>query len=270
MPQYSDALVRSYDHVVSVPAFEGPLDLLLFLIRKNEIDIYDIPIESVTRQYIDMLRQMETQHLELAGEFFVMAATLMAIKSRMLLPKEQQKSSAEDEDEPGHDPRWELIQQLVEYKRFKEISAKIDHLAETALANIPRMGGAEAITESERPLRPSDRIEIWNAFNQVLQRLSERIVVGEIHADLVTVADRMALILERIKTVESFSFMELCAESGYHLNTIVASFLAILELARLREIDLVQSELYGDILCQKASEDPIVWDEGNNQDLKSF
>jgi segregation and condensation protein A len=115
-------VVPDSDYRIKLQVFEGPLDLLLFLIRKNELDIYDIPIESVTRQYIDALKGMQQLDLDVAGEFFVMAATLMEIKSRLLLPKGQHAidpNLVEDE----MDPRWELVHQLLQYKKFKEAAA---------------------------------------------------------------------------------------------------------------------------------------------------
>ena len=117
-------MVPDSDYRIKLQVFEGPLDLLLFLIRKSELDIYDIPIESVTRQYIAALHAMQELDLEIAGEFFVMAATLMEIKSRMLLPKGM---AAVDPDTPEEemDPRWELVHQLLQYRKFKEASAQI-------------------------------------------------------------------------------------------------------------------------------------------------
>ena len=117
-----EALVPSNDFAIRLPAFEGPLDLLLYLIRRNEVDIYDIPIEHVTSQYIEILDSIENLELEVAGEFFVMAATLMYIKSRMLLPQQDQGTNQDVEDD-DIDPRWELVQQLLEYKKFKEASS---------------------------------------------------------------------------------------------------------------------------------------------------
>ena len=117
-----DAIVPSIDYSIRLNIFEGPLDLLLFLIRKNEIDIYNIPIEKVTSQYLDVIYNMDKLDLEVAGDFFVMAATLMHIKSRMLLPKKERFSETEDENEI--DPRWELVQQLIEYKKFKNLEKR--------------------------------------------------------------------------------------------------------------------------------------------------
>lgn len=244
-----EALVPSNDFAIRLPAFEGPLDLLLYLIRRNEVDIYDIPIERVTEQYIKILSSMEQLDLEIAGEFFVMAATLMYIKSRMLLPKKDQGANEDIEDEEL-DPRWELVQQLLEYRKFKEAAEDIQKLILNSNDLIPRIGPNDSIEAAERPLKPVDRVDLWNTFNQVLRRLAERITEGEIHAEQVTVADRMELILSRIRHQRSFLFSELF-ESTTTLTTIVASFLAVLELTRLGEIRLQQDRAFADIRCER-------------------
>lgn len=230
------------------------MDLLLYLIRRNEVDIYDIPIESVTKQYIDVLSSMEKLDLEVAGEFFVMAATLMYIKSRMLLPKKDQGAN-EDVEDDDIDPRWELVQQLLEYKKFKEASADIEKLIRSSNDLIPRIGPKESVDAVERPLKPVDRIDLWNTFNQVLRRLAERITKGEIHAEQVTVADRMEFVLVRLKDKPSFLFSELF-ESTTTLTTIVASFLAVLELTRLGKITIQQDQAFADIRCMARDEAP--------------
>ncbi|MGB0744029.1 MAG: segregation and condensation protein A [Opitutales bacterium] len=245
-----EVLIPSNDFAIRLPAFEGPLDLLLYLIRRNEVDIYDIPIEKVTTQYIDIMSSMEELDLEIAGEFFVMAATLMYIKSRMLLPKKEQGANEDvEDDEP--DPRWELVQQLLEYRKFKEAAEDIQKLILNSNDLIARIGPKDAIEAVERPLKPVDRLDLWNTFNQVLRRLAERITEGEIHAEQVTVADRMELILNKIKHGSSFRFSELF-ESTTTLTTIVASFLAVLELARLGKIRLQQDSAFADIYCQSS------------------
>jgi segregation and condensation protein A len=245
-----EALIPSNDFSIRLPAFEGPLDLLLYLIRRNEVDVYDIPIEHVTQQYIDILGSMEKLDLEIAGEFFVMAATLMYIKSRMLLPKKDQGINEDVEDEEL-DPRWELVQQLLEYRKFKEAAEDIQKLILNSNDLISRIGPKDAIEAVERPLKPVDRVDLWNTFNQVLRRLAERITEGEIHAEQVTVADRMELILTRIKQQSHFLFSELF-ESSTNLTTIVASFLAVLELTRLGKIRLQQDSAFADIRCERA------------------
>lgn len=244
-----EALIPSNDLAIRLPTFEGPLDLLLYLIRRNEVDIYDIPITRVTEQYIDILGSMEHLDLEVAGEFFVMASTLMYIKSRLLLPKKDQGTNQDLEDE-SIDPRWELVQQLLEYRKFKEAAEEIQKLILNRNDLIARIGPRDAIEAVERPLKPVDRVELWNTFNQVLRRLAERITEGEIHAEQVTVADRMELILKRIEREPSFLFSSLF-ESTTTLTTIVASFLAILELTRLGKIHLQQDSSFADIRCSR-------------------
>jgi segregation and condensation protein A len=241
-------VVPDADYRIKLQVFEGPLDLLLFLIRKNELDIYDIPIESVTRQYLDVLRAMQQLDLDLAGEFFVMAATLMEIKSRMLLPKGQHAVDPNAEEEEV-DPRWELVHQLLQYKKFKEAAAELAALAENRQNLMERYMSALAAEEVERPLRNVDRIELWNAFNIVLRRLAEKLVVGEIHDEVVTVADQMEWLLTRTKTEHTFVFTSLFPE-GVTLRRLVATFLAMLELTRLKKLRVRQDEAFTDIVVE--------------------
>ena len=245
-----EGLIQSTDHPIRLPIFEGPLDLLLFLIRKNEIDIYDIPISEVTRQYLEVLHQMENLNLEIAGDFFVMAATLMYIKSRMLLPKKDQGPEFEDGDKEDIDPRWELVQQLLEYRRVKETASSLQELIERANDLLPRIGANFEENIPERPLKAGDRIEIWNTFNQVLRRLTERRAVGEIHDESVTVSDRMEFILEKLKTEQAFTFSSLFTHKA-SVHIVVATFLAILELARMNELSIQQTENFADIQCSR-------------------
>ena len=246
-----EALVPSNDFAIRLPAFEGPLDLLLYLIRRNEVDIYDIPIEHVTSQYIEILDSIENLELEVAGEFFVMAATLMYIKSRMLLPQQDQGTNQDVEDD-DIDPRWELVQQLLEYKKFKEASSEIEELILNSNDLIARIGPKEALQAVERPLKPVERVDLWNTFNQVLRRLAERITTGEINAEQVTVADRMEFILLRFKQKPNFLFSELF-EATTTITTIVATFLAVLELTRLGEILIKQDRAFSDIRCERGT-----------------
>jgi segregation and condensation protein A len=247
-------VVPDSDYRIKLQVFEGPLDLLLFLIRKNELDIYDIPIESVTKQYLEALRAMQQLDLDLAGDFFVMAATLMEIKSRMLLPRGLaaiDPNSTEDE----MDPRWELIHQLLQYKKFKEAAAKLGELAETR-QNLMERYVSTMGDQSDRPLKGVDRIELWNAFNIVLRRLAEKLVVGEIHDEVVTVSDQMEWLLARIQTEKSFVFSTLFPE-GVTLRRLVATFLAMLELTRLAKLQLRQNEAFSDIICEVRQQNPL-------------
>jgi len=249
-------VVPDAEYRIKLPVFEGPLDLLLFLIRKAELNIYDIPIESVTRQYLDVLRSMRQLDLEIAGEFFVMAATLMEIKSRMLLPKGQHAVDPNAEDEDAMDPRWELVHQLLQYKKFKEAASSINDLAVFQRDMLPRQVISTAPTEAERPLKGVDRIEIWNSFNIVLRRLAEKLVVGEIRDEQVTVSDQMENLLERIRTQKSFIFSELFT-GPITLRMLVATFLAVLELTRLKKLRVKQDEAFGDIRCEAVEENAL-------------
>jgi segregation and condensation protein A len=246
-------LIRGFDHSVSLPIFEGPLDLLLFLIRKSEIDIYDIPIERITGQYLEILRSMEHQRLEVAGEFFVMAATLMQIKSRMLLPKDEQLIGVGEDEEEETDPRWELVQQLIEYKKFKDAAGHLEDLMEEARNILFREYFLKKEERIERPLKPSDSIALWNVFNQVLRRLSEKIVVGQIHDETITVSERMEDIIHELGMRPKFRFSELI-KGPVSIPYVVSTFLALLELSRLRRISLEQDAAFADIVCARMEE----------------
>ena len=243
-----DALIPDQDHLITLNSFEGPLDLLLYLIKKDEIDIYDIPIVSVTNQYIESINQMESLNLEVAGEFFVMASTLMYIKSRYLLPKKDRDTNEIFDDHT--DPRWELVEKLVEYKKFKTIAQEIESMIQKANDYLPRNSTHFKNPDSDTELKPVDRVELWNVFNSVLRRLTDRIQEGEIHEETVTVSDRMTYIINYIKNTPSFYFSKLFEEKTT-LNNIIATFLAVLELTRLEKITLKQDLAFTDILCQK-------------------
>ncbi len=247
-------MVPDADYRIKLQVFEGPLDLLLFLIRKNELDIYDIPIESVTRQYIDALHAMQRLDLDVAGEFFVMAATLMEIKSRLLLPKGQHAVDPNAEDEEV-DPRWELVHQLIQYRKFKDAAGDLAGLIETRQGSLPRLVPAISGLETERRLRQVDRIELWNTFNTVLRRLAEKLVVGEIHDEVVTVADQMEWLLGRLPAQGAITFTQLFPE-GTTLRRLVATFLAMLELTRIRKVRVRQDEAFADILLEPVTDQP--------------
>jgi len=251
--QLEDALIPNKEMPIRLAMFEGPLDLLLFLIRKNEVDIYDIPIESVTRQYMDILNSMDKLNLEIAGEFFVMAATLMYIKSRMLLPTNEQPVETEEEDE-DIDPRWELVQQLLEYKKFKEAANQLEDCALNRQDLIPRIYQQKDDEREERPLKNSDRIELWNTFNMVLRRLAEKMTHGEIHDEQVSIADRMEFLLNKMETEKQFSFSSIFRSRSYSLNMLVTTFLAVLELTRMKRMLLEQTDSFQEILITALDE----------------
>ena len=244
-----DALLGNPGMSVRLDVFEGPLDLLLFLIRKSEIDIYDIPIASVTEQYMDVLRSMKNMSLDIAGEFFVMAATLMYIKSRMLLPADERIVQPEDEDEDADiDPRWKLVEQLIEYRKVKQAAESLEDMIDARQNFGERMLSDKDMAAPERPLQPSDRMEIWNAFNMILRRLAEKLVSGQITRENVSVADRMEKILSIGKS--KFTFSSIFDGEKPGIVTIMATFLAILELTRLKRLRLSQDERFGEIYCE--------------------
>lgn len=257
--RFRDALIADDAPVVHLSRFDGPLDLLLFLIRKNELDICDIPIESVTRQYLEILRGNERLDLDIAGEFFVMASTLMYIKSRMLLPAgtsagDDALAGTENDDagSGGNDPRWELVQRLLEYKRLKDAAQTVAELAEKRSA-FPDRKIVPADDAPARPLVPVGKMDVWSAFNLVLKRFADRIVPGEIRGDSVTVAQRMEDILERARREKTFTFSSLLpAKTGIAL--LVSTFLACLELARLGKLSVRQNDAFGEIYCDARAE----------------
>jgi segregation and condensation protein A len=244
------------DHRIKLQVFEGPLDLLLFLIRKNEIDIYDIPIESVTKQYVAVLHAMQQLDLEVAGEFFVMAASLMEIKSRMLLPKGEHAVDPDAEGDDDIDPRWELVHQLLQYKKFRDASQQLAEMARLQRDLMERQFSRRPSDSLDRPLKGVSRIELWSTFNQVLRRLAEKLVVGEIHDETVTVSDQMEWLLEKMRADRSFVFSKLF-DRGVSLRRLVATFLAVLELTRLRKMRLRQDDAFTDIVCEAVDENPL-------------
>ena len=258
------APIPDTDYRIKLQVFEGPLDLLLFLIRKNELDIYDIPIEQITKQYLEMLYAMGELKLELAGEFFVMAATLMEIKSRMLLPKNQQAVDPNATEEEELDPRWELVHQLIQYKKFKDAASGIAEMIGTRQAMLERAQVQQNLAAQDRPLRPSDRIELWNAFNQVLRRLAEKLVVGDIKDDNLTVVDQMEMILKRIAFEPRFTFSSLLPGKT-SLRNLVATFIAVLELTRMHKIRVSQDKHFEDIFIDRRDPEPQPAKEGELQ-----
>ncbi len=188
--------------------------------------------------------------LEIAGDFFVMAATLMEIKSRLLLPKHQ-RSVSEDDDDENLDPRWELVHQLLEYKKFKEAADKLDELADHASLRLTRDYDAVGKAEGPiRPLKPEDKISVWNSYNIVLRRLSEKLILGEIQDDALTVVDQMEMLIEKIQSEPEFEFSTLFPGTC-SLKVLVVTFVAILELVRLKRLTITQNHSFSDFLVAR-------------------
>ena len=235
------------EYKVKLPIFEGPLDLLLYLIKKDELDIYNVPIERITKQYMEYLQAMQILNIEVAGEFLVMAATLMLIKSKMLLPVDQQVDEGESEEEL--DPRWDLVKQLIEYKKFKDAAEELQrrgHEQEKILARGTSDLGFDLPKSSELNLGEVSVFELINAFNVALKRFGEREDLREIFEDRFTVSDKIEFILKLTGREPVTSFSKLFERAGSRVE-IVVTFLALLELIRLKQLRIVQLEPFEDI-----------------------
>ncbi len=228
---------------VFLEAFEGPLDLLLYLIKKQNLDILDIPLSKITEQYMSYIDMMETLQLELAGEYLLMAAMLAEIKSRMLLPRQT-------EDEEEDDPRAELIRRLQEYERYKQAAEKIDEL--------PRYERDLFATVAEFPGRkinhsPPDvsMDSILRVFAEVIKR-AEMFSHHMVHREALSVRERMGIVLEKVNPDTFTDFEELFnVEEGR--GGVIVSLLAILQLVKDSLIQLVQNEVNGPIYVKAAS-----------------
>lgn len=232
------------DYKVKLEIFEGPLDLLLFLIKRDEIDIYDISLERITRQYLEYLEAFKQLNIDLAGEFVVMAANLIYLKSRSLLPVDQHPP---EEDVEEDDPRWELIRQLIEYKKFKEAAAQL-HVRELEQERMfTRDGGAVALLQ-EAPLRLGEVgiFQLINAFQNVIKRVEAREDLREIFGEHFTVSEKIDMILQRVADGARIRFSELFGEIASRVE-IVVTFLALLELIRLKQIRAIQPDPFGEI-----------------------
>lgn len=232
------------DYKVKLEVFEGPLDLLLYLIKKEEVDIYDIPIERITNQYMEYLTIMKLLNLEVAGEFLVMASTLMYIKSRLLLPVDQQVTDAEAEE--GEDPRWELIRQLVEYKKFKDAAAQLGKREEEQANIFVRTGETGLEVNKEVPLAEVSIFDLINAFNDVLKKANAREDFREIIEEKFTVSDKIEEILYTLRDRAEMIFNDLFAQAQSRTEVVV-TFLALLELIRLKRLKVQQIAAFEEI-----------------------
>lgn len=241
-------LVQQEDYKVRLEVFEGPLDLLLYLIKKDEVDIYNIPIELITRQYMEYLGLMQILDLNIAGDFLVMAATLLMIKSRMLLPPEERPVMEDEED----DPRWDLVRKLLEYKKFKDAASFLQG-KEYEQENIFPRGAESVAVETEKGLGMDDLslFDLLSAFNEVIKRVKVDEVL-EIFAEACTVADKIEDILGRIRAVDRVPFFSIFSEMSLR-HEVVCAFLALLELIRMKQIRAIQDGVFQEIyICRFA------------------
>src|SRR2546425_5178610 len=239
------------EYKVKFEVFEGPLDLLLYLIKKEEVDIYEVNLTNLATQFIEYIETMRLLDLEIAGEFLVMASTLMYVKSRELLPVDQQVQ-VEGEEE-GEDPRWELIRQLVEYKKFKDAAASLQVLEARQEDVFPRVPGKlEFASETAAPRPDVSIFDLVNAVNSVLKRFNKRDDLRDIFEDKWTVSEKIEQLMRGMIERQQLKFSELFAGVTSR-SEVVVTFLALLELIRLKQIVAVQREPFGEIeVCRAA------------------
>lgn len=232
---------------VQLEIFEGPLDLLLHLIKKNEVSITDIPIAAITEQYLATLEVMQSLNLDVAGEFLVMAATLIHIKSRMLLPV----ADAEDDEEEGADPRAELVRRLLEYQRFKDAADQLEQ-REVLTRDVFVRPTAPAEAISAPAFREVSVFELLAALKRVLDRLPKD-AVHEVLLEKITVREKMALLLDHLRRERQILFESLFAQVKSRMEVVV-TFLAMLELVKIRAIRIFQEEATGPIQIEAAAD----------------
>lgn len=246
------------DYQVDLTTFRGPLDLLLYLVKHHEVDLYDIPIATITEQFLAYLNLLKMIDVEAVGEFMVMAATLMEIKSRMLLPRPEELAREED------DPRLELVKQLIEYKKYKEASALLEENAQRHLARLPRQGidPTPGFDPAQQPLK---KVELWDlvsAFGR-LMRETAALAPKQIVMDETPIHVHMERILERLSHTRRLSFREVFVPP-WTRGRLVGLFLAVLELIKAKRVYAEQGDVFGEIwIClmieESAEEAPLIF-----------
>jgi segregation and condensation protein A len=236
---------------IQLTIFEGPFDLLLHLIRINEVDIYDIPIAEITAQYMEYLQAMEALDLEIASSFLVMASTLLVIKAKMLLPPTE---AGEEEGEP-EDARAELVQDLLEYIHFKEAAGQLQGLREVASLQYSRPNAEElylSLFAPENPLSGKTLRDLSIAFAQVLTKLQDKRDVLDVGREQVTIQDKTRDIIAALKRQpRGLPFSEIFTACRSKVEC-VAAFLALLELIRLLKVRISQNDIYGEIYLYRS------------------
>ena len=232
--------------------FEGPLDLLLHLIEKNKVSIYDIPIVEITNQYLDYVNHMDQEDLNLVSDFLVMAATLIDIKSRMLLPREEEEEGEEE------DPRTELVNRLLEYKKYKYISQELAELEDSAGMHLfkpatvpPEVARYEPPVDLDQLLDGLTLARLQAIFRQVMKRKEDKIdrvrsSFGTIKKEPVSLEERIGSVMAYARKHRTFRFRQILEQSTDKLEVVV-TFLAVLELMKIGKIHLTQENLFDDM-----------------------
>ena len=232
---------QTANYSIKLDIFEGPMDLLLYLIKKNEVDIYNIPIALVTEQYLDYLKMIKALNLDVAGEYLVMAATLIHIKSRLLLP------APEEPEEEEEDPRAELVRQLIEHKKFKEIAGDLasrpllerDVFVRSAV--LPETAAKPDSGEEE--LIEASVFELIEAFHRIISRMDQKVLI-EFDTEKLSLTDIINEIMDQLALKKNLTFDELL-EGKRDRRRVIYSFLAILELVKMRMIKAYQTSIFG-------------------------
>ena len=245
---YLSVLVESNDYKVRLDIFEGPLDLLLYLIKKDEVDIHSISIERITHQYLDYINTFKLLNIDIASEFIVMAANLMYLKSRTLLPKSEQPP---EEDAEEDDPRWELIRQLIEYKKFKDAAGFLSRKEIEQEGSFAHQADAEDQAQDEpAQLAEASIFDLIRAFQNVLKRFEEADSFRDIVDDRFTVSEQIDMLMKRLQPGESLRFESLFQDATSK-SEVITTFLALLELMKLNQFVVAQNELLGEIVIER-------------------
>lgn len=230
-------------YTIKLPNFEGPFDLLLFFIKRDELDIYDIPIARITKEFLEYIRLMQLFDLELAGEFLVMASTLMQIKAHMLLPKEVNEQG---EEIPGGDPRTELVEQLLQYSLYKDVSREFGEKAEQQRYTYYRkLFSADAKATDTEPYKNATLFDLLRAFKKALERTPETVITHTVQLYSISIEEQTENIRGWLMSARKLSFSELIISKPRIY--VVVTFLAILEMSKNQIVTISQNENFDDI-----------------------
>lgn len=261
-----DGGTQELNYQVTIPDFEGPLDLLLHLVKKHELDILHIPIGFITEKYLEQLELMRALNVDLAGDYLVMAATLAHLKSRELLPSHELDDALVEDGEEVEDPRQELIRRLLEYQRYKEVAARLGD--RPTLGREVYVRGGPVALEPEAP-NESGLVEVsvfalLTSLGEVLKRTGDKLSY-DVVVDRISITDRINEIVDRLTTMDSLRFSELLrrgAAQEISRHDVVVTFLSILEMTRLKMIRVLQSTVDGEIYLTRTGELRQVEDAG--------
>ncbi|MCC8435991.1 segregation/condensation protein A [Brevibacillus sp. M2.1A] len=243
---------------IKLDSFEGPLDLLLHLIDKAEVDIYDIPIAEITEQYLATIDKMQELQLDVASEFVVMAATLLSIKSKMLLPKKEEHVFQQflDMDVDEIDPREELVARLLEYKRYKMLAENLREMeiGRNQVFTRPAENLSPYVREEDHTVSNVTLYDLINALEKLVKKTKEKEPMTKVSRDEISIKDRMTEIRQAVRSGGMVRFSELFTQ-GATRTEIVTTFLALLELMKAKHITCVQNQLFQDIIiCENGTE----------------